>query len=906
MRLCNVFVWKKNRNDQKETKSPITGLNSIWARFIETYIIHKIQLPWRGKIMRALCGLLIVILTLGPVGMGMLLSVDAPIMELDTSPEMVEESFSSDHGTRSAPVEGPKYVELYFHSASTVMNITENWGSNPETATADITFTLDQPLGTDLWVGDDIAIIGMRAQIYVTGSGLASSSITVMIYENQGGIQIGEGTYDFSSTIPAPSLEPIDIIFESQWNNNYNFTHGNYIVAEFSVSNGAAIYYDSESRPSNLRLYCKSITDIEVETVNHAGYSSRTFFPRDLNKAGTNRREVTIRGDIEDAFTYAVEDGPANVYYIDYVQLHIQGPGFNDDRNASWKPVEKEYEYDWGYSNGIADGEYTVTAHVVDDQGNEFTASNTFNISAYGVALTSPHQDPEEGKFGANAFKNCVQNETTTYIINVWNIGNEESTIDIETTPSTSGWTYVLGGSNITLDSGSKSGSVENLPAGQSLGIELTVDGYDKALNDYVGITVTARCSEDPDPKKGSSLYTETLITMRYDVELEFDDHTKSQSKNVEIGDEVSYDFTVKNNGASADTIWLEIGNVPSGWTATLSGDELQSSPTYEHYVQLAPNDKTDPPLTLTITTPTTGGDTTVSIHITAKSVGSYEQDPDNVVSDTITTITTMTSGVKLELIGGREKDTDPDEDVTFQFELTNTGTGPANFTVTFTQPSSSDGWSTGDVSFAANYLKTTEDFDNLNTDSPQTINLYVLPTIDVRADNYTITVTAVKEEDSTRSAWQDVFCIVNEKHDIQIIKPLDGVLYGKAEPGKDVTYEIEIANYGNTAETVIISVAAPDKWKVDFGNANNTWSDRLEPKQLEVIPFTFTVPEDAEGDQTVDITVSVVPAVSDAIIIETHTEIESIWYQPLMMLLVPILLFVVIVVMVVVIYKRR
>jgi uncharacterized membrane protein len=130
--------------------------------------------------------------------------------------------------------------------------------------------------------------------------------------------------------------------------------------------------------------------------------------------------------------------------------------------------------------------------------------------------------------------------------------------------------------------------------------------------------------------------------------------------------------------------------------------------------------------------------------------------------------------------------------------------------------------------------------------------------------------------------------------------------LYGEAEPGKDVEYEIQIKNSGNTQEKVNILVDLEKGWKLDFGDASDTWSKDMDPQDVETIPIVLTVPDDATGDETVDITISVVPVESDQIDIESHTTIKSQWFQTLFILLVPILLLIVIVVMVIVIYKRR
>jgi uncharacterized membrane protein len=492
----------------------------------------------------------------------------------------------------------------------------------------------------------------------------------------------------------------------------------------------------------------------------------------------------------------------------------------------------------------------------------------------------------------------------TTFQIKVWNIGNNESNIEIGTnivaSSPTSDWAYFLEGEDITLDNGDKSGVIENLSDGDYVVIELTIAGTDKDIGDWITITISAKCSEDPDPRKVRTLDTTATVSMRYDVEMEFVEGGKTQTKYVEMGNQVIFNITVTNNGGTTDTIWLEMEGLPGQWEKEWEG--VDDVPPYGIGVTLAQSASTQ--VTLTLTAPSSGEEGPVAIDITGKSVGSDEQGDNPVVSDTITATAILTKGVKLELIGPSSQSTDPDSGVSYQFELTNLGATPADFIVSFSQPTPSDDWATGDISFSQGYYDPEAEFNNLAPDVAETLYLYVTPTLDVQARSYTIEVTAEKDGNSAKTDSETVYCEVNEKYQIDLIRPIDQVLYGEAEPGKDVTYEIEIENKGNTDETVNIIIATD--WKVAFGNASGTWSEKLEPKQSEVISFTLTVPEETEGDQTVDITVSVVPVFSDTINIETHTDIKSLWFKPLMMLLVPILLFVVIVVMVVVIYKRR
>jgi len=486
-----------------------------------------------------------------------------------------------------------------------------------------------------------------------------------------------------------------------------------------------------------------------------------------------------------------------------------------------------------------------------------------------------------------------VENSITTYHINVYNIGNDATDMDI-TTSGLSGWDrWLLGGNFSSVNNVTKSGTIEDLAKGEHKGIKFTVDAMDNGIGMGATFVVTAKCAMKP--SEDHSLTTVTTVVLDYDVELKFLDGSKLQKKTVEIGAEADYDFVVANKGGTFDTIYIDIGSTPSGWSKSLSGDELKSIEN-QYYVDLASGENTD--LTLTLTAPGTGGDEIVLIDIIGTSKGS--QDQGIPVSDRITTNTTKTKGLSLDLIGDDSQDWSPgDNRLTYTFELTNTGTTTADFTASFTPLSSSDGWSSNDISL---------DQENFQLDpgASDMIRLYVEPTIEVMAGDYSITVKAVNDDDQTRKEEWIVSCTIEEYYNIEVIEPPDLELYGKTEPGKDVEYEIRIKNNGNTAERVNINVIIPSDWELDFGNASNIWSEEMDPQDIETATIVLTPPDDAPGDETVDITVSVVPVQSDQIDILTHTEIKSLWYQPLIILLVPILLFIVVIVMVIVIYKRR
>jgi len=228
------------------------------------------------------------------------------------------------------------------------------------------------------------------------------------------------------------------------------------------------------------------------------------FYPRNIDFP-EERKQVRVKGRVTDVF------GKWDKKYIDNVTVQIEGPGsFNQTFGASWNADTNEYKYTWNYINGQLEGEYTITTHVFDEQDNEYTTSMTFNMSKYGVLLTSPSQDPEEGAYKSEAKRNVAENSITTYHINVYNIGNDATDMDI-TTSELSGWDRWLWGSNFTsVNNVTKSGTIADLAPGGHKGIKFTVDAMDNDLGNKATFVVTAKCSKEP--SEDHSLTTITTV----------------------------------------------------------------------------------------------------------------------------------------------------------------------------------------------------------------------------------------------------------------------------------------------------------------------------------------------------------------------------------------------------------
>jgi uncharacterized membrane protein len=746
------------------------------------------------------------------------------------------------------------------------MNTTQSPFYDPTSISGTTSFELEEHLNSDLWVGDPQGDAGMSAHVFLTG--LVNSDVTATVYDNEGGTQIGEGSYTLLSNLVNPTAVDFAISFDAQYDHNYTFDEGNKIAVEFSFSGSVTLIYDGSNRRSNLKLYCKPVTDIEVETYNFNNEPTKTFYPNNID-IPANRRIVQVQGDITECWNKW--DGGS----VSEVDIQIEDPdGSTYPDNASLDQGNRDnryakYSYIWEYSEGIPDGEYTITIFMHDEQDNVYSTTNTFNMSQYGVLLTSPDQVGGEGSYTfelAKAKRNVIQYNKTTYKINVRNIGNAVTTVNLDSTGPSSVWEWGLWGENLTGNDGSESDTTTSINPGDKREIQLVVDS------------------------KGSELGS---------------DGTKTKEETVEVGEDVIYDFKITNAGGADDVFYITVSTLPTGWSETLSGNDLKTNhPDYgKYYVELASGDSSDD-ITITLTTASTGDVSDITVKITARSWGSKEQNDDPIVSDEVTTITTLTTGIMLEVVGTPEKETDPDDAVNFELKLTNPSSTQADYTVYLTLLGDSNGWEDADISFESG-LNIDEKQYTLGAGDSSSFFVWAEPTVNVLAKNYSILVHAERDDDPTvRFAEKTVYVIVQEFHNIVVTSSLE--LEEKAEPGDDVQFKIILENRGNVAEWVTIFVTVPKDWTVDFGNASSEWSKEVQPGDTEEVTVTLGVPEDADGDETVDVTISVVPASSEPVQVLTHTEIDATWYQPIFMLLVPIGLFIAILVLVVVIFRRR
>lgn len=104
--------------------------------------------------MRAICGLFALLIMLGPIGMGIMLTVDSPNLGDDTLYTYNEGAQPEDHGTRAAPSEIPLFIDLHFRSGN-IMNTTASedpvYTTEPTIPGTAVTFILQKELINDFF-----------------------------------------------------------------------------------------------------------------------------------------------------------------------------------------------------------------------------------------------------------------------------------------------------------------------------------------------------------------------------------------------------------------------------------------------------------------------------------------------------------------------------------------------------------------------------------------------------------------------------------------------------------------------------------------------------------------------------------------------------------------------------------
>jgi len=322
-----------------------------------------------------------------------------------------------------------------------------------------------------------------------------------------------------------------------------------------------------------------------------------------------------------------------------------------------------------------------------------------------------------------------------------------------------------------------------------------------------------------------------------------------------EPGETHTFDIEVWNLGLRADTIKLEIPELPGNWTASLDKSETQElgKRESEHVM-------------LTVTAPITNvtdGDYAI-INVTATSMGDPENATDTIPSTNVIIVDlgfNVNWAVKPDVNEEKRITVDPGKTSVATLGINNIGNINDTYEIRF-QGVPSDwkmnvdtehepGWVFDEEEMSVRGIKLSSYHFEDNTTG---VTVFITPPVDAK-EGETAIITAVGESYLSKLSGQDA----KGKHDDDLIAEVSAFRAVEIEcdevikyvdPGKSVTYTVSIRNNGNGKENV----------EIQLGPMISGWTSIvdmptiiLQARQKKTITVTMTAPEGAlEGSRCV------------------------------------------------------
>ncbi len=322
-----------------------------------------------------------------------------------------------------------------------------------------------------------------------------------------------------------------------------------------------------------------------------------------------------------------------------------------------------------------------------------------------------------------------------------------------------------------------------------------------------------------------------------------------------EPGETHTFEIEVWNLGLRADTIKLEIPELPGNWTASLDKSETGElgKRESEHVM-------------LTVTAPITNvtdGDYAL-INVTATSVGDPENATDTIQSTNVIMVDlgfNVNWAVKTDVNEQKKITVDPGKTSVATLGINNIGNINDTYEIVF-QGVPSDwkmnvdtehnpGWVFNDEKMSLRGIELSSYHFKENTTG---VTVFITPPIDAK-EGETAIITAVGESYLSKLSGQDA----KGKHDDDLIAEVSAFRAVEIEcdeaikyvdPGKSVSYTVSIRNNGNSKENIEVQlgpVIAGWTATVDFP------SIILQARQRKTVTVTMTAPEGAlEGSRCI------------------------------------------------------
>ncbi|MFA5364424.1 MAG: NEW3 domain-containing protein [Candidatus Bathyarchaeia archaeon] len=390
--------------------------------------------------------------------------------------------------------------------------------------------------------------------------------------------------------------------------------------------------------------------------------------------------------------------------------------------------------------------------------------------------------------------------------------------VDIQGTPI-SGVTVAssLGGSLLQSSVTGVDGTFSiDLPAGQTLSISFTKDGYSQGTK-----TVTM-------PSEGETVQLDDIVLSGPILlsSSSFSAIANPKTKTV-------FSFTARNDGPTTETVEFSV-NAPAGWSGKIletSGGLMSQTTTEIKYLVLQPNSAVT--LQLEISVPlSANGDNNITLTAEGETVSAL---------DFMVTVQPYSDPMLFAQFTGKRSM--PGEIAPFGIVLVN----PFGFVTKFTFSVSSlpEGW-TADVR--------TEDGEpvvELVLAPEGSISLVVdvlSPTSATTGTNYEITVNALSECQIVSSL--PLFVSLVEPEYVEEIVLTTKYPEVTVQAGKSFQYPITLENNGLASRLVLLYVEPPADWKVVFKSGDSEISQlNMDPESVEELIVEVTPPSTVSLD---------------------------------------------------------
>jgi uncharacterized membrane protein len=705
-------------------------------------------------------------------------------------------------------------VNLYFHRGETLDTVPPS-AATPDTYLLNdgeqAKFVLENTLGGDLQIQGKDVTGGKGFWMYLSIT-IQNGTLMVTIFDDA--LELATTTLDSSYQ----TSDQIHIPFKEVGKTSHTFASMSSIEVVFEATTAAlpvALTYDASTIAGHLVLTCDQmvIANETLKIKDSLGDETDTFTPNHP----TQEKLIKFEGEFRDVLGYNdVKQVKMEVYDPNYVMVHENLTTLSHDA-ADDTNCTVIFKYDWEYESGLGAGEYTAQAVIEDQSGNNFTTSDKFSFSSYGVYLYCKDTD-KTGAIG----------KTVTFPVRVYNTGGSQDTIQMSS-ETTEGW-------NVAVD---KPSFV--VPAGDHKDLNITVSVPDTAQpKDSERVYLRGRSDTSADTYDEISLSITAVSSYDFEFTIQGD-----SSATIAPGSSKDFSVKLKNIGEDADDYLFYLDTAPpGGWTVSMSAPGATnvsgSSKYLEYQVTVAAGDS------VMITTTVSIGDepsaTAADIVVKATSRNDPYQ-TENTATFSVTTVIDWTDYVVFKNEEKQKTATISNaasmafSPVTFQISITNIESRSINvqMSVEMDEPWTS---SVGPSSFT------------LSASEQREISVTINPTNGAQAGPYPFTVY-VREAEAATLAQLNGKIDIPQIHNFQWHISKNNLTID--EVGGEVEFTVKIFNRGNvlteSVEIVIIEESENEGFEVTLEEdarqsigRNNNQTLHVQVKAKEEVPLSSSL----------------------------------------------------------------